>query len=286
MTNNQSINGVFILLLIVVAIVVVILIRRKIKVLKVPSVYLITGAVKTGKTLLSVHLAKKEYRKAVIGWFFRRIIAFILHREIPKKPMLYSNIPLRWIRFNKFTYDILMRKVRIPDKSVVLLDEASLIADSMLFQDKNINNQLMLFLKLFGHFSHGGKVLINTQALSDLHFSFKRCLNNYCYIYSSVKVPFVTIMKVREMMYSDDKNNITNIYNDDLELSMRTMIILNKTYKNYDCYCYSIFTDDLPYQVDYNSEILTRYDSLKTKDLITLQDFKNLLEVRVNDKKS
>lgn len=283
MNQSNSINGIFILGIIVVAIVVLILIRKKIKVLKIPSVYLITGAVKTGKTFLSVHLAKKQYRKAVFKWYFRYLFAVITHRERPKKPMLYSNIKLRWTRFNRFTLNILERKVRIPDKSVVLLDEASLIADSMLFADKDINNRLMLFVKLWGHYSHNGSLIINTQALSDLHFSFKRCINNYCYIYNSTKLPFITIMKVREMMYSDDKNNITNIYNDDLELSMRTLIVFNKVYKSYDSCCYSIFTDDLPYEVDYDSEILRGFDSLKSRDLVSLQDFTKLLQVEKKD---
>lgn len=281
--NNQS-NGLFLIVCIVLAIVVIIFIRRKIKVLKIPSVYLITGAVKTGKTFLSVHFAIKRYRKAVFNWHIQRFICAIMRRPLPDRPMLYSNIPLRWIRFNKFSYNILLRKVRIPAKSVVLLDEASLIADSMLFKDKDINNRLMLFIKLFGHYSHGGNLIINTQSISDLHFSFKRCINSYCFIYAGTRIPFFTIMKVREMMYSDEKNNIQNVYNDDLELSMRTLLIWNKVYKMYDCYCYSIFTDELPLEVNYDTEILRRYDSAKTKDLISLQDFCGLLGVKVNEK--
>ena len=279
MNSNNSVNGIFIILLIVVAIVVIVLIRKKIKVLKIPSVYLITGAVKTGKSFLSVHLAIKQYRKNVFKWYFRCLIAFIFRREKPLKPMLYSNMKLRWVRYNKFTYNILLRKVRIPDKSVVLLDEASLIADSMMFKDKDINNKLMLFVKLFAHYTHGGNLFINTQSITDLHYSFKRCLNSYCFIYSSTKVPFFTIMKVREMMYCDEKNNIQNIYNDDLELSMRTILVLNKNYKRYDCYCYSIFTDHFPYEVDYNMEILRLFDNLKADELITLQDFAESVKV-------
>ena len=283
MNSNQSNSGIFFLLLIVVAIIVIIFIRRKIKILKIPSVYLITGAVKTGKTLLSVHLAIKQYRRNVRKWWFKCLLCTILHRERPLKPMLYSNIKLRWQRHNPFTIKILKREVRIPEMSVVLLDEASLIADSMLFKDQEINNRLMLFVKLFGHYSHGGNLFINTQSLSDLHFSFKRCINSYCFIYSNVKYPFITLMKVREMMYSDEKNNIQNIYNDDLELSMRTLLIFNKSYKKYDRYCYSIFTDDLPFEVDYDYKILTRFDSLKADNLVTLQDFANLLEVRIHE---
>ena len=94
MESNQSNSGIFILLLIVVAIIVFIFVRRKIKVLRIPSVYLVTGAVKTGKSLLSVHLAIKQYKKNKRKWFFKKVLCTILHRDAPLKPMLYSNIPL------------------------------------------------------------------------------------------------------------------------------------------------------------------------------------------------
>ena len=45
--------------------------------------------------------------------------------------MLYSNMPLNHVKYNDLTIDIIMRKVRIPYKSVVLIDEASLLADSL-----------------------------------------------------------------------------------------------------------------------------------------------------------
>ena len=278
----QDSKGLLIIFLIIGVCVLIFFIRRKLKILKIPCVFLITGAVKTGKTLLSVHLAIKQYRRNVRKWRFKRFLCFLLRRDAPQKPMLYSNIPLRWQKFNPFTLAILERKVRIPDMSVVLLDEASLIADSMLFKDKKINDKLLLFVKLFGHYSHGGSLLINTQSISDLHFAFKRCVNSYCYIYSSTKFPFITLMKVREMIYSEDAS-MNNNFTEDVELSMRTILIFNKGYKKYDCYCCSIFTDDLPYQVDYDKEMLTRFDSLKTRNLVSLQDFTELLGVRYEE---
>lgn len=282
MNQTQSTNGIFMLILIVVAVVLIVFIRKKIKTIKIPAVLLITGAIKTGKSLLSVHLALKTYRKNVFKWWINRPFLMLLRKEVPLKPMLYSNMPLRWTKFNRFTYNILLRKVRIPDKSVVLLDEASLIADSMLFKDNKINDELMLFVKLFGHYTHGGTMIINTQAISDLHFSFKRSLNNYLYIYDTMKLPFITLMHVREMIYSDD-NSMTNNFHEDIELSMRKVIIFNRAYKKYDRYYLSIFTDDLDYEVDYDAPILTKFDSLKADKLITLHSFGDLLEVHSDD---
>lgn len=270
-----SVKLITILLIGLAILLIIHLIKKKIKLLTIPNVYLISGAVKTGKTLLSVHLAKKEYRRNVRSWYIKWFFAKLLGKkdeDLPLKPMFYSNIPVARIKFNLVTMNILLQKVRIPDKSVVLLDEASLIADSTLYKDKTINNKLMRFVKLFAHYTHGGKLIIDTQSISDLHFSFKRCMNNYLYIYKRVKYPFITIMTVREMLYSDDGSMINNA-NEDIELSMRKIIILNRTYKDYDCYCYSSFTDYLPYEVRYNVEKLTKHDDMKCYSIVTFQEF-------------
>lgn len=287
--NNLITNTKFLsfLLIIVLSLVVYFWIRKKIKVLNVPNVFLISGAVKTGKTLLSVHLAKKEYKRNLRAWYIRFFFSKLFRLEVDEKPMLYTNIPLARVQFNLLTMDIILQKKRIPNKSVVLIDEASLLADSTLCKDKNINNKLMRFVKLFAHYSHGGKLIIDTQSISDLHFSFKRCMNNYLYIYSRVKYPFITIMKVREMLYSDD-GSLMNNSNEDIELSMRKIIIFNRTYKDYDCYCYSSFTDMLPFEVRYDVEKLTKHDDMKCYNLVSFQDFAQLInkqmEVYLKDK--
>ena len=162
------------ILLIAVAILFVLhWINKKFKRLNMPNVFLITGAVKTGKTLLAVHLARKEIRNAKIKWYIKSFFLRLLGRELPQKPMLYTNIPVAKTQYNIITMDILLCKVRIPDKSVVLLDEASLIADSMMYKDKNINARLMRFVKLFAHYTHGGKLIIDTQSLSVNHLKIE-----------------------------------------------------------------------------------------------------------------
>lgn len=272
--NNLVTNTRFLSFLLVIVLVLIVwfYIKKKIKILNVPNVFLISGAVKTGKTLLSVHLAKKEYKRNLRNWYIKRVFLKLFGRDVPLKPMLYSNIPLARVKYNLLSMGIILQDVRIPDKSVVLIDEASLLADSTLFKNKDVNNKLMRFVKLFAHYSHGGKLIIDTQSISDLHFSFKRCMNNYLYIYSRVKYPFITIMRVREMLYSDD-GSLMNNSNEDIELSMRRIIIFNRTYNDYDCYCYSSFTDYLPYEVRYDVEKLSKRDDMKCYNLVSFQDF-------------
>lgn len=281
---DNTFGFIFIILLVVL---VLWFIRRHFKRLVIPNVYLISGAVKTGKTLLSVHLAKKEYRRNIRSYYLRVLfmkLLFFKNKDLPKKPMLYTNIPLGRCKFNLLTMDILLQKVRIPDKSVVLIDEASLLADSTMIKDKNINNKLMRFVKLFAHYTHGGKLIIDTQSIADLHFSFKRCMNSYLYIYERTKYPFITVMKVREMLYSTD-GSLVNNSNEDIELSMRKIVIFNRTYKDYDCYCYSSFTDMLPYQVRYDVKSLSKDDDMKVYHLVSFQDFSKEINKFMEDKK-
>lgn len=249
--------------------------------LKLPNVYLITGGVKTGKSFVSVNLAIKQYRKNLFIAKVKRFFEQIFKKEIKTElPMLYSNIHLRNIKYNLFSADILERQTRIPYKSVVLIDEASLLADSMLYKNDDINEKLMLFVKLFGHYSKGGTLIINTQALHDMHFSFKRGISTYLWIHSKVKFPFITMLKVREMMFSDDTDKSINSINDDVEDGLKTLWVLNKYYKYYDCFCYSIFTDYHPVEVDYERPKNTNKDSLKTDVIISLREFKTLKTTR------
>ena len=83
----------------------------KVKHLKTPDVFCIDGGVKTGKSLVTVMLAVKQYKKncfkcRVRNWFVKCIVNPILKwREKPLKklsemPMLYSNMPLNKLKHN------------------------------------------------------------------------------------------------------------------------------------------------------------------------------------------
>lgn len=284
MNNNN--NALFLLLaLIVVGIIAFVFIRRKLKKLLLPNVYLITGAVKTGKSALSVHLGIKTYRGNVFKWYLGKGFYWLRYHTTsgyPEKPMLYSNIPLATMH-NRLTTDIIMRNVRIPKKSVVIIDEASLFADSQLIKDKDINDNLTMFCKLYGHETYGGTLIFNSQSMSDLHYSIKRVCGRYLYIYNSQKYPFITIAKVREMVYSDDTSMVNDV-SQDLELSMRTMIYLNRVYKKYDAYCYSIFTDDLAIQVDYDYKFDKK--NLKAIQIVSFNPRFNAYKVEVKENES
>ena len=303
MSNANIGNFLLILAILIGVLFLLAYLRKKFKVLNLPCVFFVSGEVKTGKTLLSVHLAIKEYKSALFKWKFKRFLRLLFlpikfkekYQNVQKvlekqeldhigildidndlkdylPPMLFSNIPLACVKYNLFTIDMLESYVRMPNKSIVLLDEISLVADSQLYKESDLNNKLMRFYKLFGHSTHGGKCIIDSQSVLDNHYSIKRCMGSYLYILERHKYPFISIMKVRQLMYAND-GSVQNNFNEDIELSMRKIIIFNSTYDKYDCYCYSVFTDYLPVKVRYDVDIKSKKDDLKCYNIITLNDF-------------
>lgn len=255
---------------------------RKFKVPKLTALTMFTGGVKTGKSAVSLYFAVKTYKRVHRKWRFRRFMCRLFRRELPEEPLFYSNIPLRYIRYSPVTYEHFMRKVRFNFGSVVFLDEASLVADSRLISDNRINLQLLLFFKLFGHSTHGGYCIVNSQAISDLHIALKRCTSSYFYIHHLSWAPFFRIPLLREEKYSEDGTAV-NVYNDDIEDSMKRVIMRSSIFKKYDSYCYSFFTDSLPQKNDVR--LLGRKDSLKASSIVSFRPGFNNLSVEEEKKK-
>lgn len=259
--------GLFILI-VVGLVVLVVFIMRKTKRMRLPNVVIVTGAPKTGKSALSLSLAHKRYLGNVLKWHIGKPFYFLRYRTLkdyPLKPMFYSNIPLGF-KHNRITKDMLMLKVKVPKKSVFFIDEASLVADSMMFKDEDMNLRLLMFFKLIGHTTYGGSVYMNSQCIGDVHYSIKRVIGSFLYIHHTTKVPFISLCQVREMVYSDD-NSVGNNVTEDLDLSMRTCFFFNRIYKKYDCFCYSTITDKKLYKVNY--EYTFDKKDLKAYDIVS-----------------
>lgn len=227
------------------------------KVYKVKNIVFIDGALGTGKSYYSVALAvrlyKRNYRRYCILSWIQKCLSWWkwLNAKIGtlEEPILYSNIRLRNIRFTKVTKDLLFRQnYRFAYKSVLLIDEFSLMADQFCYKDREMSERLSNFFKLWRHETKGGYIIVNSQTTSDLHYSLKYVLSDYLYIHHRTKWPFVTALSVQEMCYVADKDggNVVNARYSDVEETCKLILSLNKYYKYYDSYCYSVFTDGLP----------------------------------------
>lgn len=251
---------------------------RFFKIPKLKNIVFVDGSLGTGKSFYCVYLAIKVYKRNHRLWW---IAKNILRRDV-EEPILISNIPLQDIEYQPLTLDVIERKKRIPYRSVVFIDEISLLADQMDYKNKYVNDCLRDFAKLFRHFSHNGTLIFNSQSISDVHFGFRYCLSDYIYIHHKTKFPFVSALKVQEMAYSaDPSGNVVNAVHGDVEDSLKTILVPNRYFKKYDSLCFSILTDSLKY--DKHTILLEKGDSLKTKDIVTFRQGRYELRMSVDE---
>lgn len=242
-----------IILIIMLVLLIFILVRlfSVFKVIKFGNLLLIDGTIKSGKSLLTIWLAIWKVK-----------LYNLLHSK-KKKIYIYSNIPLK-CKYIPITLEMLERKERIINNSVVIFDEASLVADSMLYKDKDINETIQLFVKLFAHWSHGGTLIYNTQSFQDLHFDIKRCVSQYYTIINSRKGILFHMIELKKVLNVEEQKQISE---DSIKIYVPKFI-----YKYYDRYCFSIFTDNMPI----NKNICKGGKNLKQKKLITFRKFNKL----------
>lgn len=251
------------------------------KIPKIKNIVFIDGSLGTGKTFYSIALGVRLYKKQLRNYKIKRFILSLISKkklENLEEPVLYSNIKLRNIKFTLVTKDLLFRQnYRFAYKSVLILDEFSLVADQMLYKNAEINERLSEFFKLFRHETRGGYIIVNSQSISDLHYSLKYVLSDYFYIQSKVKLPFFNFLNIIESTYNADKSSsLSTSINSDVDDNVKKVIVSKKYFKYYDTFCYSIFTDCLPiYKTD---SLFSRNDNLKASNLVSFKDFKYLYE--------
>lgn len=288
------------MVVVIVLVVVAILLFLFLKLFKIPKIGcigMVTGGVKCGKSMLSVWLAVRKYKALHRKWrvrcFFLKLFGKFLRKEfkLPEEPKLYSNVKLAGVPYTLLTTDILLRNVRPAYGSVVYIQEASLVADSMYHQDGEVNERLLLFNKLFGHETHGGYLIYDTQSIADNHYAVKRCINSYFWIHHNVKIPFFVLLYVREFMFSEDKSAV-NTVGEDVEEELKIVVVPKRVWRMYDAYCYSAFTDTLNMLDD---EVFTpisfnrfKRNNLKTRRLISFKKFRTISEYKISkeDEKS
>jgi hypothetical protein len=196
--------------------------------------------------MLSVWLSVRKYKRTVFVWKIRCLIAKLLKKPLPEKPLFYSNVPIAGVDYVLIPVELLERKIFRPAyKSVIYIQEASLLADSMYFKDLALNERLLLFNKLIGHQTRGGYLIYDTQAICDNHYAVKRCLSSYFWIHHNIKIPFFCVLFVREMFYSADDSTTVNTVGQDVETDLKIIVIPKRAWKMYDAYCCSALTDDL-----------------------------------------
>lgn len=243
----------FFVVLIFIIVILFIIIKRS-KKFAFDSVVMINGTIGSGKSLLSVKIACNSINKAHGIWWRRTHIYSKIFRKMKdeEEPLLYSNIPVKSKFYVPLDNAILRREKRMNYHSVLLLDESSLIATSLDYKDKDLSEDLSLFLKLVRHSVRGSyrnllgsypNVVINTQSKNDNHYAFDRCINQVLFLTKSKTIPFFKILWCRDLLLID---SVQNDFDDDIKesLSTRWFLIPKKYFKKYDSFAYEFLTRD------------------------------------------
>lgn len=261
-------------------------VRKHFKVPKFGSLCVTTGGLKTGKSTFSLHLAYKTYKRNLRSVKIRNFFHKLFKQPLEELPLFYSTIPVGFPHV-RLTLDLIMRKTRFAYKSVVWIDEATLLADSQLYKDQEMNAQLLEFCKLFGHETKGGCLFFTSHCLTELHIAMRRASSEYFYVHSLFKwLPFFMVATVREERYSEDGTSV-NVYENDVEEHLKRVIVPKSIWKKFDCYCYSVLTDHLPIE----KTIVDEKKNLKADYVVSFSPYhryekKKIEEFKENEKKN
>lgn len=246
----------------------------------------INGGVKSGKSTVSCAVVYANYKRSLRSIKFANFFRRLFRKEPFPLPVIYSNVPLN-LDYVPVTRDMLLLNVKPIRGSVMYLQEASLLADSQLIKDKDVNNQLLLFFKLCGHVGYKS-VVLDTQQISDIHYSIKRSASQCFYVRSLVKwIPFFLIAEVLEYTYSED-GSIIFAQNKDMDEIVKKVLIRKSIWKKFDAYAYSSIVDNKPFAP---SNIIKKgsLKDLKVNEIVSFRDDFNLklrdVELKDNTKK-
>lgn len=159
---------------------------------KIETITAYTGGLGSGKTLLSVCMAKKLLRKQNFKYYFLAKLKYNLLRgllfwkKLPEKKFpkcyLFSNIPILLNkRKNKYslvlTKEHLLLQEKLPLHSVVLLDEVGAFASQFDFKQENVIKVFDEFVRFYRHYTQGGYLVVNDQCSENINLTIRRRIN-------------------------------------------------------------------------------------------------------------
>lgn len=220
--------------------------------LKYDSTLLFTGGIGSGKTLNSVKMAEKLYRKNYFFAYklynfkarFKNIFLKIARKpliELHKRPLLYSNIPIAYKEHfwsikrkpaHKITIEQFTNYEEIREYSIVLIDELSGFVNQFNWDNKIAQQNINEFIQYFRHLV-GGYFITNAQSESDIVVQVRRKLNS-CVWCRNFKTHFFKCFYTVECTTLSMSDNVSNINQTQLEEQTQHLFgilwHMNKTY--------------------------------------------------------
>lgn len=276
------------LLLIAGAILAVYLLYKWLKpyFIKYDTTLLFTGGLGSGKSLSSVKTAVTLYKKTLNSWRWKCLKIKIKNRirkwrkkdliELPSKPVLLSNVPIllgkkkkKEIYSCQLTREILTLRERVPEYSVVLIDELPLLVNQFNWNQEEVKSNLNEFIALFRHYI-GGYLIVNGQAESEIVKQVRAKLNSGYWCFDFQKFWIFYRYKVIHYMVSENQTASSTEFLDDSVKFTYGILPLKKIYD-------SRYMSERYKRVKKNYDPV-RYSSLKRADLLTFNSSKSILD--------
>lgn len=269
MTSTQII--VLLILIVLSVVVAYFVIRHRLK-HKVETITAYTGGLGSGKTLLSVDKALSLYRKNLRKWKRKKWLYHILHKDSlfkDEKPILLSNIPIRISKnewSTKLKKEHLLLQERIPQQSVVLLDEIGAFASQFDYNQKNVVVVFDEFVRFFRHYVDG-YIVTNDQCSENINLVIRRRINKITNLSNCLVILHMCFYFSRQINISEEIKTIDTASNEKLNesdtqdnMNFSFKFVFNK--KAYDSRCYSVRYDSVP------SAEMSHFEQKKTHDLL------------------
>lgn len=256
--------------------------------IKYDSTLLFTGGLGSGKTLNSVKTAVSLYRRSLLEWRFKcfkvRLLSFLSklppfkkHLQapsLPEKPLLISNVPILLNRKKNIyscalTAEILTLKERIPEHSIVVIDEMPLLVNQFNWNQEEVKNNLNEFIALFRHYV-GGYLIVNGQSESEIVKQVRAKLNSGFWCFHFQKFLCFYRYKVVHFMISE---NQTASSTDFLDEHIKFTYGILPLHKQYDSRYMSV-----RYNRVKNAYKPTQFTQLKKETLLSLNKDKSCLD--------
>lgn len=195
---------------------------------KIPlqNVNFFSGGLGQGKTLLATIRAIKLYKSKLFNYYIDRYV-FLSKKAV--RPRIYATYPIllkdykisnlfrkKKNKKSKVYCNVLLKehltgKIRLPEKVIVVMDEASVYFPS---ENKKADKEIIWNFKFFRHFTDG-HLFLTDQSISEISKSVRNRVNKV-YILSNFNKHFLTLfrsfgMSVHKMEYSEDIVNFNNI---------------------------------------------------------------------------
>ena len=199
---------------------------------------------------------RRAYKQQIKRW---KCMKHLPGYEEP--PLVYSSIPYQYAPgkwATKLVEEHLLLQRRIRPLSVVYIDEIDVFANQFQYNNPCIvntkggrgNGNFDEFCRLFRHYTLGGRMVCNAQALDNLNLTIRRRLNVEVNL-AGIRVvdvgPAFTYYKVNfrhrtgNIEVTTDKKDVIDDY------SVQRGLIL-PAFQMYDTYCYSRRYERVPYK--------------------------------------